>query len=238
MGRNLDWEGIYNARDLGGFPTVEGGITRRGAVVRSDSPDQLTSSGWSALQSHGVRTVVDLRGREERERRGYDLPEGIAGVQVALEEDLDEDPEFRHWATTGLLATPLYYQTFLERWPERCAAVVAAVAEADDGGVLVHCQMGRDRTGIAAILLLGLVGVSAEEVAADHVLSQSRLRKYGGMLGYEDDSLWVEALLYGQKTTAHEAVAELAGSLDVGSYLRAAGLGEATLSGLRSRLLA
>ena len=59
--RRLDWEGCVNARDLGGYGTADGGETRWGAVVRSDSPAWLTGAGRAALAEYGVRAVVDLR---------------------------------------------------------------------------------------------------------------------------------------------------------------------------------
>src|SRR5947208_3342116 len=52
--RNLDWQGCFNARDLGGLRTDDGRTTRRGAVVRAESLDRLTAAGWSALQAHGI----------------------------------------------------------------------------------------------------------------------------------------------------------------------------------------
>lgn len=237
MGRHLDWEGTYNARDLGGLPARDGRTTLRGAVVRSESLDKLTPRGWSALQEHGVRTIVDLRSVAEWEQRSYEPPPGVERVHVPLEEGLEDDPEFRHWTATGMLATPLYYQRFLARWPERCAAAVAAVAHAPDGGVLVHCHMGRDRAGIVALLLLTLAGAGAEDIAADHTASQRRLRQVGVPLGYNDDSIWVEALLEGDNTTAEEVVAGLARSLDADAYLRQAGLSAGEVASVRDRLL-
>src|SRR6185295_17838171 len=59
--RHLDWEGVFNARDLGGLPTVDGGTTRSGALVRSDSPIRLTEAGWRSLHAYGIETIVDLR---------------------------------------------------------------------------------------------------------------------------------------------------------------------------------
>ncbi|MGH2598652.1 MAG: tyrosine-protein phosphatase, partial [Dehalococcoidia bacterium] len=152
--RYLDWDGCYNVRDLGGFHTVDGRRTRHGVVVRSERPNGLTATGWSALHAHGIRTIVDLRNDEERRATDADpRPTELATVHVPLEQDLLADPEYKQWAERGLLATPLYYRTFLSRWPERAAAAVAAVAHAQPGGVLIHCGLGRDRTGLVAMLL-------------------------------------------------------------------------------------
>jgi protein tyrosine/serine phosphatase len=59
--RRLAWDGCLNARDLGGYPTGDGGRTRWGAVVRSDSVAALTEAGRQALLDYGVRSMVDLR---------------------------------------------------------------------------------------------------------------------------------------------------------------------------------
>src|SRR5215217_5485841 len=59
--RLLRWEACYNARDLGGYATADGGQTRWGAFVRADNLSRLTPSGRAALLNYGVRTVIDLR---------------------------------------------------------------------------------------------------------------------------------------------------------------------------------
>jgi len=63
--RHLVWDGCFNVRDLGGHRTGDGRTTHFGAVVRSDAPDRLSDAGWAALESHGVRTIVDLRDPSE-----------------------------------------------------------------------------------------------------------------------------------------------------------------------------
>jgi protein-tyrosine phosphatase len=52
---------------------------------------------------------------------------------------------------------------------------VRAIADAEDGAVVFHCHAGLDRTGLVAALLLDLVGVPAETIAADYALSDPRL---------------------------------------------------------------
>jgi protein-tyrosine phosphatase len=113
--RHLDWVGCWNARDLGGIPTEDGRRVRWGAVVRSDSLHRVTDAGWSALQAHGIRTIVDLRDADQRANEPESPPPEIVTVYVPLEEGLDQDPEFSTWASTGWLATPLYYASFLNR---------------------------------------------------------------------------------------------------------------------------
>lgn len=233
--RCLDWDGCFNVRDLGGLPTADGRETRWGAVVRSEAPDLLTVDGWSALHAHGIRTIIDLRSDDEL-TRDAERPAGLHIVRRPL--DAAEDAEFwDRWATGGQFGTPLYYRPFLDRFPHRIAGVLGAIAQAHPGGVLVHCAVGRDRTGMVTLLLLALVGVAAEDIAADYALSASGLARLFTLLGQQDQGPGIDAYLARAGTSAREVIISTLGSLDVDTYLRAAGLGDADLAALRARLL-
>ena len=181
--RDLVWDGCLNVRDLGGHATVDGGETKFGAIVRSDSVSQLTDAGWKALVAHGVRTVVDLRGDHEREE---DPPRELAVDVVhvpfmeANEEEWNEIAPKIEAASAAApdvaTSTRDVYIIFLERFKANVAAGVRAVARAPEGGVVVHCVGGKDRTGLLTALLLHVVGVPEEEIAADYSLSEERLR--------------------------------------------------------------
>ncbi len=234
--RHLNWEGCFNARDLGGLRTTVGRTTRFGAVVRSDSLDHLTPAGWAALQAYGIRTIVDLRNDEERQAGFQPGEAGLTTVHVPLDDTADTELWEYIWGN-GLDGSPLYYRLFLERKPDRCAAAVAAVARAAPGGVVVHCGAGRDRTGLVTLLLLALAGVGADEIAADYELSTERLRGFWAARGERDQGPEIEGLLARADTTARTLLLDIVASLDVDAYLRSAGLGEGDLSAVRTRLV-
>src|SRR5207247_4990175 len=122
-----------------------------------------------------VRTVIDLRNDRERGPDAAPRPADVTTVHQPL--DATEDREFWNvWDSGPQFGTPLYYRPHLERFPERSAAVLSAIADAEPGAVVFHCGGGRDRTGQIAMLLLTLVGVAPEDVAADYALSAERLR--------------------------------------------------------------
>jgi protein tyrosine/serine phosphatase len=170
--RVLVWDGCTNVRDLGGLSTVDGRKTLWRAIVRSDTPSRLTEAGWSALYAYGIRTIITLRthGMTENELDFKPPYSDIAIVQAAIE-DITDTEFLQQWAATNLWGTPLYYKDALQRWPERHAAVISAVARAQPGGVLFHCIRGHDRTGIIALLLLTLAGVTLDDIIADYELS-------------------------------------------------------------------
>ena len=221
--RQLNWDGCKNVRDLGGLDACDGRKTRWGALVRSDDPFKLTSKGWEALLAHGIRTIITLstEGKTEYKIDMQMLPSGVEVVSVAIE-DLGDREFLQKWAITDLWCTPLYYQDALRRWPERHAEVVASFAQAQTGGVLIHCSRGIDRTGIITLLLLTLVGVVAEDIVADYELSSDPER---------------DEILRAHETSSRKVILETIANLNVKTYLLEAGLSPEDLETARERLL-
>lgn len=234
--RTLGWRGTYNARDLGGLATGDGGLTRWGAVVRSDSMQNLEAQGWEEVEAHGIRTVIDLRNESEIGADVAPRPASIETINIPL--DVTEDREFWDvWGNGPQFATPLYYRPHLERFPDRSAEVMKAIATAVRGGVAFHCQGGRDRAGQIAMLLLALAEVDPEAIAADYALSDARLRPLYLSRGEEDEAPKIAAFLREQGTTASEVIVELLAGFDVEGTLLAAGLTAADVGALRRRLV-
>ena len=220
MTRDLDWDGCRNARDLGGLPTADGGRIRRGALVRADSLERLTAGGWAALEAHGVRTVIDLRNHDELGEDAAPRPAGVTTIHLPL--DGMEDTEFwDQWVDRPEFGTPHYYGPWLERFPDRAARVLAAIAQAEPGGVAYHCMGGRDRTGLVTMLVLAAAGVAAEAVAEDYALSNENI---------PDE---VIAAFYEELGTTPAAVAaEVMAGVDASRYL-----GPEDVAALRERVL-
>jgi protein-tyrosine phosphatase len=221
--RILDWDGMINARDLGGLKTRDGGLTRMKALVRSDTPSRLSPKGWEALHDYGIRTIITLRtlGMEEPELDFTSPYPEIATVQVPIEDVTDE--EFvRLWVDTGRWGTPLYFKDTLQRWPQKHAAVVSAVARAQPGGVLFHCIRGYDRTGIISLLLLALAGVTPQEITADYELSRDSKR---------------DEFLARIGTSSLKIITETLDWLDADAYLLGGGATSEDLATIRARFL-
>lgn len=232
VARDLVWDGCLNVRDLGGHPTEDGGETRFGAVVRADNVRRLSDHGWAALVAHGVATIVDLRYYDElADDPPRDLP--VELVHVPLPGVYEAFPHLEGIAET--------YLEFLERQRSDFARAVGAVARAREGGVVVHCLAGKDRTGLVVGLLLRLAGVSLEVVAADYAVSEASLAAWlrPWVDGAEDGSERArrERMRVAPAEVMSDALAELErrhGS--VREYLLAGGASEAELDRARERL--
>ncbi|NMO56116.1 tyrosine-protein phosphatase [Actinoplanes sp. TBRC 11911] len=228
--RHLEWAGCRNVRDLGGLPLTGGGATRWRSVVRADSLDRLTPAGWNSLSAYGVRTVVDLR---EDDERSPDIarPAGITVVHAPVDDNADTAFWYRV-TDDDIDGTPLYYRPFLERKADRCAAAVRAVARAGAGAVVIHCGIGRDRTGLIALLLLALAGVTPAAIIEDYALSGERLRRH-----FERDDDPVAERLAARGTTIAAALHALLSEVDVAACLRDAGLTPADVGAVRDRMI-
>ncbi|MFG2695203.1 tyrosine-protein phosphatase [Kitasatospora sp. NPDC048407] len=226
--RRLDWDGCLNVRDLGGLPTRDGRLTRTGAIVRADNLDRLTAEGRSALLDYGVRTVIDLRNPVEY-RPLLPTPDTVDLVRVPL--DALAGPDW--WARFGALdGTPLSFRPYLDHCRDAVAQLVTAVAHAREGGIVVHCGAGRDRTGLAALVLLALAGVEPAAIAEDYLLSAANLRPLWTLLDRPGEEADIARVLADAGTTAEGALHAVLTEFDAAQWLPAA-----DVAALRTRLL-
>ncbi len=236
LDRDLDWEGCFNVRDLGGLNTRDGGRTRRGSIIRADGLNRLTHKGWAALVAHGIRTVIDLRNDDEVDADVAARPETVETVRVALD-DIGDREFWEHVWANELDGSPLYFRLFLQRKPQQCAAAVKAIAQSGPGGVAFHCGRGRDRTGLVALLVLELAGVSPNDIVADYELSTDRVRLLDAALGEHDQRTEIAEILRRKNTSAETLILDLLGSGEIDEQLRAGGLALDDVQALRSRLV-
>ena len=240
--RLLEWEGCLNARDLGGYATRDGRETRWGAVVRSASLAALTEAGRAALADYGVRAIVDLRLPAELADDPNPFAEpgdhGIAYSNVSFIDPAAAPPD-----AVSTLAED--YLQMLDRYRQGVAEAMAAIASAPaDGAVLIHCAAGKDRTGLISALLLGLVDVPADTIAADYALTAELLRprEREWLAGLPpEERAEREAMLARFAPTAEVMLEVLDGLTErhggVVPYLRSAGLDAGDLERLRRRLV-
>lgn len=234
--RDLHWSGGYNIRDLGGLPTVDGGVTASGRIVRSATPDRLTERGWASLAGYGVRTIIDLREGGEGAEPLAHRPDSVTVVRVPIDTIAGKDwySSVRH-----LDGTPRIFARYLADRPETAAAVVKAVAAAEPGGIVVHCAGGRDRTGLTSLVLLALAGVEPAVIAEDYELSYDRQRVAYAALGNDRmlaDLDLIERTLAEAGVTARQAVLAVLEGGDIPETLSAAGVTAPEIDAVRARL--
>lgn len=238
--RRLDWDGCYNVRDLGGLPMASGGETRWHAIVRMDTPERLTPAGQQALWDYGVRTIIDLRGRHETVKWPSPYAENNPGQpayhNLPLESYAPEVGALINQASSR----GEVYTIILDHYPHLMAEVLRTIATAPPGTIAIHCHNGMDRTGMVSGLLLSLVGVPPELIAADYATSQVWLQRLYALEAApptEGDtrSFWE------RPTATADMMAHMLAHLDTtyggaAAYMRQAGLAPEEIELLTKRL--
>ncbi|GHV86469.1 protein-tyrosine-phosphatase [Spirochaetia bacterium] len=184
--RVLPMEGIRNVRELGGCPvTVEGKQkqVKWGLIYRSEGPAGMTAVDQTILESRNIKTVVDFRAAEEksvlfnlRGARLVELPID-AGNLMGTTSNTGEWLYNANAEGAAAEMRRLYTALTAEAIP-RYREFFALLADSANMPVLFHCSAGKDRTGMAAALLLYALGASQETIIADYMISAELLRQY------------------------------------------------------------
>jgi len=192
--RLIALEGALNWRDLGGYRTADGRVTKWDCIYRSDGLDQLTDADLDVISELGVKLVIDFRvDREvdENPSRLADHPDlrcqrlPIGGDEVEGRSILEviRAGELRTYTVEEMAGT---YERLLEEFAPVFGEVLTHAADPDNHPMVFHCTAGKDRTGLMAMLLLGVLGVSDEDIVVDYELTtQYRSNRRLEILGPE-----------------------------------------------------
>jgi protein-tyrosine phosphatase len=175
VARRVELEGAFNLRDLGGYRTTSGGRIRWRRLFRSDSLHRLTEGDVGALAELGVHTVIDLRtGEEVRERGSFD---GTTQYHhLPLIDQLRSRDDVNTTYTDPARVTARYLE-ILDEGRAQMTEVLRLLTDEATYPAVFHCAAGRDRTGVVAATVLGLLGVADEDIVADYVLSQEAMER-------------------------------------------------------------
>ena len=236
--RWLPMQGCVNFRDLGGYGNSQGQTVRWRRLFRSDALQDMTAADAAlAVNELNIGLVIDLRNSDEAERDGRGPLPGM-GAEHRHFPFLEERgfPPFTGGDVVERLSST--YQWLIHNSGPRVAQAVNAIAAAESG-VVFHCSAGKDRTGLLAALILEVLGVDAETIAADYVLTNEAvegiLRRIKAMQPHASpttQSLAAQPVAFqGFQDTLQR---EYGGAE---AYLRRHGVSGETLECLRSNLL-
>jgi len=253
--RNIALPGAVNLRDFGGYTTADGGLVRPRRLFRSGSLAGLTPAAQRAFVDElRVHTICDLRRPEEREEEptpfASDTPRRVEipidpGSAVAMR------AEFARGNVP--LAERIAFMVAINEELARhhrddYARMFEALLEVEDGGFLIHCAAGKDRTGFGCALVLHALGVPERTVVEDYLLTNEamdfdgyvlpRMRaRYGADVEFDREEVMALAGVRPEYLRAAYAAIEEEFE-DVERYLeRAVGLDAATRSVLQARFV-
>ncbi|MCT9818682.1 tyrosine-protein phosphatase [Microbacterium sp. W1N] len=173
--------GALNFRDVGGLRAGDG-VTRHGVLLRSGHLARLDADGAAVLRGLGVRRIVDLRSGEE-------VASEPSRVDLIGSSELEtvRAPLFAGSTASFFDADVTLESMYRTILAEGSQAIVAAVQTiARHAPVLVHCTVGKDRTGVTVALALAAAGVDEDEIVADYARTEASLpeRRNARVLAY------------------------------------------------------
>lgn len=165
----LPLEGANNARELGGYPTLDGKVTRFKVFVRANRLKNITKKDNEFLKKYGITDILDFRGNTKIQN------------DFVSDDNIDLDYFNYHYIPLSNVETEEYIEKYalddsfdfgegyylLLSNKDKIAKVFKTIANAK-GGVLYHCTAGKDRTGVITALLLGMCNVSDKDIIANY----------------------------------------------------------------------
>ena len=257
--RRLCLEGTPNFRDFGGYGTADGRRVKWGYLYRSGQLSTLSDRDIDLLASLELDLICDFRREEEQATDPSRLPGErpprvaslpiIPGSNSRFFEEADKQGEGKLELERQAMFDFMVEinRDFAEGQRETYARMFREILELEDARFLVHCAAGKDRTGLAAALVLLALGVPREVVMRDYMLTgryfspereMERLRRKYGMEHVDAEA--IRPMLEVHEDYLARALSSIEQNYDsVEAYLREAlGLGPAELAELKGRYLA
>ena len=181
--RVIDLNGTTNTRDIGGYPTADEREVRAGQIIRSENLSRLTADDFRKLEDIGVKTVIDLRSHDEHDDKPtvwlgdnppqfFHFPVGDADnawfrgqARMMRKNRFNEEQALEHMVEG--------YHMIAAEGPPSYRELMALVLDESNWPILIHCNAGKDRTGIATALILEAVGVERDVIMEDYLLTNT-----------------------------------------------------------------
>lgn len=178
-------EGANNFRDLGGYEAADGRTVKWRHLYRSNALSALTDADLEHVGGLGIKVICDLRREEESVEAPTRLPRVNAPeiLQLPIGPQRKESKLYEYlWggeATEQELRDVMkhIYREFAIRYAPQYAAFMGRVARADQLPLLFHCAAGKDRTGLAAAIVLETLGVPRATILDDYALTNDYAKR-------------------------------------------------------------
>lgn len=175
--RQINFEAIYNFRDLGGYKTNDGHEVAWRRLFRSGELQKMTfPDAEKLMQEIGLVSVLDLRSNLEIAQQGLGLvsTSGLKYYNVSFISD-GGDKEGNIKRYQGLANMGQFYLRLLrqEEFAQRLIEALTFIGNQSNQPLVFHCSAGKDRTGLLSAIILNILGVCDEDIAGDYSLTAS-----------------------------------------------------------------
>lgn len=179
----MQLKSVRNFRDIGGLPVNGSGIIKPGLIYRSATVDYISRSDINILRDLNIRTIVDLRAPQEA-GRFRNVIKGIEYVSLPLDfqnTTRERIKPYIYKKGSEKILADISHQLYLDILDTSVPVfrqLIELLIEGNSVPLLIHCQAGKDRTGIIIALLLMVFGTDRESIRSDFLKSNEELLPY------------------------------------------------------------
>ncbi len=199
--RVIDLEGTTNTRDIGGYQTGDQGTLRWRQIIRSENLSRLTANDFQTLEEIGLKTVIDLRTNKEHDKsptvwqgdnppQFFHFPVGDANNDwFKAQRRMMKRNRFTEEQSMELMVEG--YRMIAEEGPPSYQKLMEVVLDQSNWPILIHCNAGKDRAGVAVALIMESLGVDREIIMEEYLLTNElgRTEKKAILLSKESRKL-------------------------------------------------
>lgn len=180
----IPFEAVYNFRDMGGYKTKGGRVVKDGLFYRSAALGKMTTADKERFAMLGIKTIFDYRDDHEAQSNPNPLFPNTKYIQIPAKGNLAFEMPTNAEKTRG---RPNFYKVVnLDMFREFYAqmpfnntsfkALMATIQQPENLGLVHHCAVGKDRTGIGGALILLALDVPEETIMQDYLDTNIHLR--------------------------------------------------------------
>jgi protein-tyrosine phosphatase len=199
--RILPIHGMYNFRDMGGYPTTDGKHVKWNLLYRGDHLNNLKPEGQLFLDNTQLKSIIDLRGDseiieypnlgvQESTKQYVFSPAGVVAIFAGSLQNDEKDMKNENFlenakqlikkdknaAINAMIDQQIQF-VHNETSRNAFSQMLHLLATEDNAPSYIHCKGGKDRTGFASLLILGLLGVDEEYIKYDYMLTKKAREK-------------------------------------------------------------
>jgi protein-tyrosine phosphatase len=179
--REIEFEGILNFRDLGGYKVGRNRQVVWRRLFRSGELHCMTAGDFTRLKEElKIKTIIDLRGGGILNMKGLGPVKemGVRYHNVPLVMVDDYNVERRLSRTFDNLHDEYLCRVKNPGYGKRFIEVLEIISEPSNHPVIFHCNAGADRSGITSAIILDILGVEDKDIQADYALTGRHLQKF------------------------------------------------------------
>nr|WP_283175766.1 tyrosine-protein phosphatase [Lysinibacillus sp. Bpr_S20] len=169
----IPFEAVYNFRDMGGYKSRDGRVVKNGLIYRSAALGKMTKADKELFETLGVKTIFDYRDNHEAQNNPNPVFTQAEYIQIPAK----GNHAFEMPTNTGgkdfykVVSTEMFRE-FYAQMPfnnDSFKRLMATIQYPENLGLVHHCAVGKDRTGIGSALILLALDVPEETIMEDYL---------------------------------------------------------------------